>query len=224
MSKTRIIRIVVFIAGIYFVAVFLTQGIHGGFDKKRVEPTTKIYTDVVKVLGMFAIGVGVFNIFMVHTRRVVRLRKNWEYSIVLLLAFLIVFTSAILRWIGPTSSPDTPVQHIGDIFEFIITRVQVHMNSTIYSFLAFFVTSAALRAFRVRGAESAIMMVAAVVVLLSNAPETSVPVIAEVREWIDLNLNAAVFRALQFGMLLGSITVSLRTWLGIERGALFEEV
>ena len=116
------------------------------------------------------------------------------------------------------------MQHVGDIFEFIITRIQVHMNSTIYSFLAFFVTSAALRAFRVRGTESAIMMVAAVIVLLSNAPETNFPVISEVREWLDLNLNAAVFRALQFGMLLGSITVSLRTWLGIERGALFEEV
>jgi hypothetical protein len=116
------------------------------------------------------------------------------------------------------------VQYVGDVFEFIITRVQVHMNSTIYSFLGFFVASAALRAFRVRGAESAVMMIAAVIVLLSNAPETAFPVVAQVREWIDLNLNAAVFRALQFGMLLGSITVSLRTWLGIERGALFEEV
>lgn len=223
MSKTSIIRATVLVAGIYFMVVFLVEGIHGGVDKEFFEPATKIYTDIINVLGMFGIGLGIINIFMIHVHRIVRFQRDWELSVVLLAAFLGVFAFGILSWIGPKSSPDQPVQYVGDVFNYLVTKIQVHLQSTIYSFLAFYVASAALRAFRVRGLESAVMMVSAVIVLLSMAPETSFPAIAWMRERLDAYINAAVFRALQFGGLLGGITVALRTWLGIERSALFEE-
>ena len=223
MSKTAIIRATVLVAGIYFMVVFLVEGIHGGVDKEFFEPATKIYTDILNVLGMFGIGLGIINIFMIHVHRIVRFQKDWGLSVVLLATFLGVFAFGILSWIGPKSSPDQPVQYVGDVFNYLVTKIQVHLQSTIYSFLAFYVASAALRAFRVRGLESAVMMVSAVVVLLSMAPETSLPAIAWIRERLDAYINAAVFRALQFGGLLGGITVALRTWLGIERSALFEE-
>jgi hypothetical protein len=223
MSKTGIIRATVLVAGIYFVVVFLVEGIHGGVDRKVFEPTTKVFTDIINVLGMFGIGLGIINIFMIHVHRIVRFQKDWELSVVLLGAFLVVCAFGVLSWIGPKSSPDEPVQYLGDIFDYIVTKIQPHMKSTIYSFLAFYVASAALRAFRIRGLESAVMMVSAFVVLLSMTPETSLPAIAWIRERADANVNAAVFRALQFGALLGGITVALRTWLGIERSALFEE-
>jgi hypothetical protein len=223
MSKTQIIRATVLVAGIYFVLVFLVEGIHGGVDKKVFEPATKTYTDIINVLGMFGIGLGIINIFMIHVHRIVRLQKDWELSVVLLGAFLGVFALGVLSWVGPKSLPDEPVQYVGDVFNYIVTKIQVHMKSTIYSFLAFYVASAALRAFRIRGLESAVMMVSAVIVLLSMTPETSFPAVAWMRERLDAYINAAVFRALQFGGLLGGITVALRTWLGIERSALFEE-
>jgi hypothetical protein len=218
MNKTRIIRAVVLVAGIYFVLLFMVEKIHGGVDEEVFKPITKVYSNVIRVIGIFAVGLGITNIFMVHTHRIVRLRQNWEYSIVLLASFFIVFSAAILSWFGATR-----VGEFAGVFEYIITKILVHMNSTIYSFLAFFVASSALRAFRVHGLESAVMMAAAVVVLAACAPETAaIPFVSDLREWIDAYVNAAVFRALQFGMLLGMITVALRTWLGIERSALFE--
>jgi hypothetical protein len=223
MNKVRIIRMTVLIAGIYFVVVFLIGGIwKGSLDEGVFNKITPVYTDVIRVIGLFAIGVGVVNIWMVHTHRIVRGRLNWEHSIVLLAAFCMMFTFAVLKWTGPQPEPGQPYEGVAGLFDYVVTRIMVHMNSTIYSFLAFFVTSAALRAFRVRGVESAVMMVGAVIVLLSMAPETGFPFLFEVRERLDAWLNAAVFRALTFGMLLGSITVAVRMWLGVERSALFE--
>jgi len=223
MNKARIIRLTVLIAGIYFVVVFLIGGIwKDSLDEKVFGKITPVYTDVIRVIALFAIGVGVVNIFMVHTHRIVRGRPNWEHSIVLLSAFIVMFTFAILKWTGTQPEPGQPYEGVAGLFDYVVTRIMVHMNSTIYSFLAFFVASAALRAFRVRGLESAVMMAGAVIVLLSMAPETAFPFLFEVRERLDLWLNTAVFRALTFGMYLGTITVALRMWLGIERSALFE--
>jgi len=219
MNRTRIIRGTVLVAGIYFVVVFLLKEVSSTLDAKVFERITPVYTDIVRVIGIFGVGVGVANIFMVHVHRIIRVRQHWEYSIVLIVSFLTIFAFGILKWLGPTRVGADPAR----LFNYVVTEILIHMNSTIYSFLAFFVASAALRAFRVRGLESAIMMVAAVVVLLAMTPETArIPYISEAREWIDEAITASVFRALQFGMILGGITVALRTWLGIERSALFE--
>jgi hypothetical protein len=223
MTKGRIIRTTVLVAGIYFIVEFLLRGIWPtSVDKGFFDKVNPVFTDVLIVIGIFAVGVGIVNIFMVHVHRIVHLRPSWEHSIVLLFAFFTIMTFAVLKWTGPQPLPGQPYEGRGGLFDYVITKIMVHMNSTIYSFLAFFATSAALRAFRVRGLESAVMMVAAVIVLLSMAPETSFPLLAGVREWMDAKLNAAVFRALTFGMILGGITVAIRIWLGIERGGMFE--
>ena len=222
MTKTRIMRTTVLVAGIYFILEFLLRAVSKSLDKGFFDKVTPVFTDVLIVIGVFAVGVGIVNVFMVHLRRIIRVRPNWEHSIVLLVAFFTIMTFAVLRWTGPQPVPGQPYEGLGGLFDYVITKILIHMNSTIYSFLAFFVTSAALRAFRVRGLESAVMMVAAVIVLLSMAPETSFPLLARVREWMDAKLNSAVFRALTFGMILGGITVAMRVWLGIERGAMFE--
>jgi uncharacterized protein YjeT (DUF2065 family) len=222
MSKERIIRTTILVAGIYFIVEFLLKGTWKSFDKQYFDKITPVFTNVLIVVGLFAIGVGLVNIFMLHSHRIIRLRPNWEHSIVLFVAFGVMLTFGILKLAAPKPEGGQAYTGAAALFDYVVVRIMVHMNSTIYSFLAFFVTSAALRAFRVRGLESAVMMVSAVIVLLAMAPETSFPFLAQFREWMDLKLNAAVFRALTFGMILGGITVSMRMWLGIERGSMFE--
>ena len=222
MSKTRIIRTTVLVAGIYFVAQFLMKGVSLKIDEEFFKKVTPVFTNVLIVIGVFTVGVGLVNIFMVHTHRIVRRRPNWEHSIVLFVGFFTMMTFAVLKWTGPQPAPGQPFEGTGGLFDYMVLRIMVHMNSTIYSFLAFYVTSASLRAFRVRGLESGVMMVAAVVVLVSKTPETGFPAVAQMREWMDDRLNTAVFRALTFGTILGGITVALRMWLGIEKGKMFD--
>jgi len=222
MNKSRIIRTTILVAGVYFIVEFLLRGTWKSLDTEYFDKITAVFTDVLIVIGLFAIGVGLVNIFMLHSHRIIRLRPNWEHSIVLFVGFFTIMAFAVFKWTGPQPSAGQPHTGSGALFDLVVTKILIHMNSTIYSFLAFFVTSAALRAFRVRGVESAVMMASAVIVLLAMAPETSFPAVAYVRDWIDIKINAAVFRALMFGMILGGITVAMRMWLGIERGSMFE--
>lgn len=223
MSKERIIRTTILVAGIYFIAEFLMRGvISKNFDTEYFDKITKVFSNVLIVISMFAVGLGLVNVVMLHGHRIIRMRPNWEHSIVMFVAFATMLTFGILKLRAPKPPGGEAYTGAAALFDYVVLGIMVHMNSTIYSFLAFFVTSAALRAFRVRGLESAVMMASAVIVLLSMAPETSFPFLGRFRSWMDLKLNAAVFRALTFGMILGGITVSMRMWLGIERGSMFE--
>jgi len=44
-----------------------------------------------------------------------------------------------------------------------------------------------------------------------------------IKEWLLTVLNAAALRAIAFGLGIGSLAISLRIWLSLERGAYFEK-
>jgi hypothetical protein len=91
-----------------------------------------------------------------------------------------------------------------------------------YSILAFFITSAAFRAFRARNVESSIVLVAGTIMVMSNAPLLTnyLPFIADIALWIRSYPNMATFRGVMIGAALGSMALAVRTLMGIERGYL----
>jgi hypothetical protein len=88
-----------------------------------------------------------------------------------------------------------------------------------YSLLAFFITSAAFRAFRARNKEAVLLLVAAVLVMLGRVPIGSAiwSGFPDVTEWIMSFPNAAAKRGIRLGIDLGLISMALRMILGIER-------
>ena len=97
MTKSRILKTTVLIAGIYYVLDFLLQGSSPTLDEKFFKPAGELYSEILIVLGAFAVGVGVVNIFKVHLHRIFHRRENWANSIVLLTGFLVIFTLGILK-------------------------------------------------------------------------------------------------------------------------------
>jgi hypothetical protein len=91
-----------------------------------------------------------------------------------------------------------------------------------YSILAFFITSAAFRAFRARNLESSLVLVAGTVMVMSNSPVIAnyVPALKTLGLWIREVPNMATFRGVMIGAALGSIALAVRTLMGIERGYL----
>ena len=95
-------------------------------------------------------------------------------------------------------------------------------NATMFALLAFFVASAAFRAFRARNAEAALLLGSAIVILLATAPFgraiwSSLP---DVAQWIlDIPSNGSR-RAIIMGAAVGAIATGLRVILGIERSHL----
>lgn len=98
-------------------------------------------------------------------------------------------------------------------------------NSTMFALLAFFVVSAAFRAFRARNTEAAMLLGAAIFILIGLAPfgrliSDSLP---DVANWIiDIPSNSGR-RAIMMGAAIGGIATGLRIILGLERSHLGEE-
>ena len=110
----------------------------------------------------------------------------------------------------------------GGLFQYLFRNFQIPLSATMFSLLAFFVASAAFRAFRARNAEATLLLVAAVLVMIGRVPVgywiwQGFP---DLVEWLMKVPNIAAKRGIIFGIDLGLISMALRVILGIERSYL----
>ncbi len=110
----------------------------------------------------------------------------------------------------------------GRVFLWIYDHVFAPCNATMFALLAFFVASAAFRAFRARNIEAALLLGTAILMMLGRAPigraiSDSLPDIAQ---WLlDVPSNGGR-RAIMMGAAIGAIATGLRVILGLERSHL----
>lgn len=110
----------------------------------------------------------------------------------------------------------------GRVFLWIYDHVFAPCNATMFALLAFFVASAAFRAFRARNIEAALLLGTAILMMLGRAPigraiSDSLPDIAQ---WLlDVPSNGGR-RAIMMGAAIGAIATGLRIILGLERSHL----
>lgn len=162
-----------------------------------------------------AVFVGVISLGQVHGKRIQRRGDNWPYSVVLI-AFMVLM--AIVGF---------PLESLGlgfknDQYLFMFNNILNPLGGTMYSILAFFITSAAYRAFRARNWEAAFVLVSGTIVVMSNAPlfTSSLPFLITWKNWIFDVPNTATGRGVMIGAALGAIALAVRTLMGIERGYL----
>jgi hypothetical protein len=177
-----------------------------------------VFVEWTVIIIAFALLLGIFNVVRVHARRI-QSGKRAPYSVLLLLSFLVVFIpgvfspngvpEALQNWVGPT----------GYIVDFSFRYVQRPLQASLFSLMAFFVFTAAWRLFRIRGAASLVMLVAALVVLIGSIRLSvgSWALPAALRAW---TMNVPVLagsRGILLGIALGILVTGLRLLLGIER-------
>lgn len=110
----------------------------------------------------------------------------------------------------------------GRAFKWLYDHIFDPCNSTMFALLAFFIASAAFRAFRARNVEAALLLGAAILVMLGRVPiggllSDSFPYIAD---WLVDVPNNAGRRAIMMGAALGAVATGLRVILGLERSHL----
>jgi len=110
----------------------------------------------------------------------------------------------------------------GRVFTWLYDHVFAPCNATMFALLAFFIASAAFRAFRARNVEAALLLGAAILVMLGRVPigsllSESFPYISD---WLVDVPNNAGRRAIMMGAALGAVATSLRVILGLERSHL----
>ena len=177
------------------------------------------------IIGPFALVLATITLIQTHINRIQRRTEHWEYSLVVFAGLLTMVV------IGVPFGPENPV------FVWLYANVQVPMDATMFSLLAFFIASAAYRAFRARSMEATLLLVAALIVMLGNVPVGDLMwnkimswtglsffgienQASAAREWILDNPNSSARRGILLGVSLGVISQSIRIILGIERSYL----
>lgn len=102
-------------------------------------------------------------------------------------------------------------------------HVMIPILSTMFSLLAFFIASAAYRAFRARNVLASLLLIAALIVMLRfnpymPFPSVVVPFLSKLSTWLMNVPNLAAQRAIVMGVGLGIVATALKVILGIERG------
>lgn len=107
----------------------------------------------------------------------------------------------------------------GSPFMWVFENVQVPMQATVFSLLAFFVASASYRGFRARSLQAAILLGAALLMLVSRSAIGDLlwSQIPGAAEWVRNTPAMSARRAILIGIGLGSLTTSVRVLVGIER-------
>lgn len=154
-----------------------------------------------------AIGLGVVNLTRVHLNNIRRRRETWPYSVVLLVG---MYAYMILGLIQTVEGPQA---------DWVFDNVLDPVDSTMYSLLAFYITSAAFRAFRVRSREAAVLLLAAAITALGQAPvgDTLVDGWGRVADWINKTFTTGAYRGIGLAASIGGFATAMRILLGLER-------
>jgi hypothetical protein len=208
--KRTIPLLIVVILGFMFVGyVFIPHRVS--------EEFWNWYVSWVRAISPFGVLLGIMSLTMRHTTRIHRKLPNWGFSVVTL--FGMYFTAfAGFMWGREAGTP----------YMWIFINMQMPMGATMFALLAFYIASAAYKAFRARSAEATVLLIAAIIVMLGQVP-VGMNIsslwgllgdgewIKNVTQWILDVPNLASKRGIALGVGLGMVATSLRILLGIER-------
>ena len=178
-------------------------------------------TAEVLIWGLILAGaaylLGLLNLVQINLPKVMRREPDWGYKAVMLAALVITLVIGFVN--GEARYDD------GTAYKWIYDYMLTPLNATMFSLLAFYIASAAFRAFRARNLEATLLLGAAVIVMLGRVPlGESLPFIGDymprIVNWIMDVPNVAARRAIFIGSALGAVATALRVILGLERSHL----
>ncbi|MBN2537884.1 hypothetical protein JXB37_06370 [candidate division WOR-3 bacterium] len=218
--QRRLPLLLVLVLGIFGAAAFVIPhpAVRGVDEVMR--------NDVIRIITAFSLVLGVGSIIRHHLIKIRRKAEHWPFSWVTLITLVV---SAILGLFGGID-PASPgiLFRAGGVGRFLGTfhiqvlyeNMMVPLAATMFALLAFFMASAAYRAFRARNFEATLLLIAAFILMLGAVPlgRMLIKPLPEFAEWILTVPNTAAKRGIMFGVGLGTMATSLKIILGIERG------
>jgi hypothetical protein len=167
------------------------------------------------LIAALALLFGVLNLLTIHTKRFFRERNI--YSAILILSILTVFGLAI------TDSPTIGLTKDG--VGFVFNWIQAPLEAAFASLLAFFLFAAGFQMLkRQRNGWSVLFILTAILILAGYGLSTFVFVPALVQQLAEQGRRliqelfvTAGMRGILLGIALGTITLSIRLLLGMER-------
>lgn len=196
--------VITFTAGIIMILNFFIP--HAPFNRLGEDLQEWFF-----IVASAAIFLGAMNLLHVHIRKIKLRLANWKYSPITIIGFAAMVATGLTY--GVTE---------GKPFDYMFINMVVPMGATMFSLLAFFVASAAFRAFRASNWRATLLLLSAFIVMLGQVPIGAmlwgkIPII---KIWLMSIPNTAGQRAVMIGAAMGVVATSLRIIFGIERSYL----
>jgi hypothetical protein len=206
MLKDKVpIYITIFVSVLIILKFFIRTGITTGMANEVEQWGLIVFAA--------AIILGVANISRVNLRVVIKKGRDWQYKIVLVISMFVVIVVGLfdLATIGNVSE--------GSGFHYIYEYVFTPLSATVFALLAFYIASAAFRAFRARNLRAAILLLSGALVMIGRVPLGNAinPLFPKMSSWLMTVPNVAGQRGMIIGAAMGMIATGLRVISGIER-------
>ena len=199
--KRKLPLAVCFIMGIVMIVQFFIP------HPVSLEFASVIYRWVI-VLTAFALVLAIGNLIRHHSYKIRRKKEDWPYSIVTLAGMTGMAAIGLVWGVDPES-----------LYQTIYLNVMAPLGATMFALLAYYMASAAYRAFRARSLEATLLLVSAFIVMIGFMPfgQYLHPRFPAFAEWVMRVPNMASQRGILIGVAFGSIATALKIILGIER-------
>lgn len=227
--KRNLPLVIVFLAGL---VVFASEFIpHRPFS--QINETLERWFMIISGFAMF---LGQVSLIRVNSTKIRNKVKDWPYYLAGMISFALMLIFGLLWGMEKTNGilgEGASIQAWLGLkpFDYLFENVYQHLSATMFALLAFYIASAAYRAFIIRSFESNLLMITAVIVILgrssfgtmltgwipSNLPLLHLP---NLTDFIMEFPNSAAQRAIMISAALGIVGSSLRIILGIERSYL----
>lgn len=162
------------------------------------------------VIGCFAMLLGLYSLTYVSVNKVRRKTPGWGYNLIALAGLFFMILIGIIPWKESLKS--------GSAFMHLFEYVYIPVQASMFSLLAFYIASAAYRAFRARTILATILLVSAMIIMLRLVP---LGPLSGINQWLANFIltvpNMAAKRAFWMGVGLGAVATALKIMLGIER-------
>jgi len=207
-----------------------------------LEDAMPVVSQLTNILAGFLLGLGIYSLWRVHGRKVIKMQKDWIFSFVLLASSILMVVVGYMDWAtkqgpdGPKLSEHANWHTINYARDFLFEGFLQQMDAAMFSIIAFFILSAAYRAFRIRSVEATVLLATALIVMLSlmgavtNAWQGAINHINPspdafvqnfsldtIRSWLTNSVQTPSIRGIDFGIGIGSLAMGLRLWLSLER-------
>lgn len=211
--KRQLAMILMFLFAVFaFIAFFVPE--------KHISLADNLMRNkFMLIVSAFALVLGLGSLIHHHLLKVRHRSEYWQYSVLTLVTMLI--TSIIGLFGGIRGDGWFPTSIGGFAFDIqsLFNGIIVPLSSSMFALLAFFMSSAAYRAFRARNLDASILLFAALIVMLGQIPVGTwlFPDLFDIRQWLLDVPNLAAKRAIRIGVALGVVGTSLKIIFGIER-------
>ncbi len=226
--KRNVPLLVAIIAGFVMIVAYFIPYTESWQDK------VSIWFDVLASIA-FILGGG--NLLKIQLKKISEQSAGWGYAVITAASFLVMLIIGLFKigapphqnylhmsWSGDYSETGTPFWWL---YEFAFKPLQ----ATIFAMLAFYVASAAFRAFRAKNVEAFLLLGTAFIILLGRTaagpyltnwfPDWMSGLRAQpLTDYLMQVFNTAGSRAIMIGIALGTASVSLKILLGVDRSYL----